>query len=174
MKKKFILCLLVILLIVSILFCYINKSVGFREKLEVDILSIFEGENVDDITMTIYYTNPLSLTRLPWTVDMLIDNCDHKIVVDGSELKRHFDIFGQIDKKIFIPVLNSSNMNARVYYTIESKKNGNLFEVAMWGEGNSMFVNGVEIKENGILYDIIIPFLPEEAAQALENVRTTM
>ena len=57
-----------------------------------------------------------------------------------------------------------------MYYVLESKKNGKLLEVAMWGENDdTIFVNGTEVKENDIFYDVIIPFLPEEEAKELKD-----
>ncbi len=56
-------------------------------------------------------------------------------------------------------------MNARVYYVLESKKNGKLLDVIMWGgagDTTTIFVNGYEVKENEILYNAIIPFLPND------------
>ena len=65
----------------------------------------------------------------------------------------------------------SSDLDLRVYYVLESKKNGKLFDVAMWGDDDSIFVNELEVQGNSTFYDVIIPFLPEDEAEELEDFK---
>lgn len=107
--------------------------------------------------------SPHILTNHPLSVDDLINfNSVKKIVINGSDLEEHIDLFKQISNDDLIPVKKKSYLNARLYYMLESKKNGKLFDVAMWGGGNnSIFINGFEVKENDIFYDVVKPFLPK-------------
>ncbi|WP_290369609.1 hypothetical protein [Pseudoneobacillus rhizosphaerae] len=40
----------------------------------------------------------------------------------------------------------------------------------MWGEDNSIFVNGNEINGNEIFYDIVMPFLPTDVVKEFETI----
>jgi len=51
----------------------------------------------------------------------------------------------------------------------ETKKKGKILDVVMWSCDGGIVVNGVEVKDNNIFYDVIIPFLPEEAVKDLEK-----
>ena len=58
----------------------------------------------------------------------------------------------------------NSTINLRQYTS-----NAVRFPVCMWGKDEkSAFLNGVEINTNEIFYDILIPFLPEDAVEDLE------
>ena len=142
----------------------------FSIKPSFNFSRLIGNENIDDISLSIYYMSPYIFTDIPLSVDDLIsDNTTTKTVISGSDLEEHINLFDQISNYNLIPVKKkSSYLNVRMYYVLESRKNGKLLDVAMWGgngEDNSIFVNGVEVKGNNILYDVIIPFLPEDAAK---------
>lgn len=123
----------------------------------------------NDLTLTIYYINPFILTRYPLSVDNLINfEGVKKIVVSGSSLEEHMDLFGQINKDDLVPVKNKSRLDARFYYIIETVSEGKILDVCMWGNDNSIFVNGLEVKWNDIFYNVVIPFLPEEAVEEFD------
>jgi len=133
-----------------------------------NISKLTETEDFDDISLTIYYLDPLILTSFPLSVDDLINfNSVNKIVVDGSDVEEHIDLFKQISKDDLIPVKKTSRVDARFYYVFESEKEGKLFDVAMSGANNSVFINGIEFEENDIFFTIIIPFLTEDAKKDL-------
>ncbi|AIQ54616.1 hypothetical protein [Paenibacillus sp. FSL R7-0331] len=119
-------------------------------------------EDINDISLTIYYLNPFILTRYPLSAEDLISFTDvQKIVIRGGDLEEPMDLLKQINDDLE-SVKKKSRVNARIYYVFESKKNGKLFDVAMWGRDSSVFVNGVEVKGNDIFYDVIKTFLPED------------
>lgn len=130
-----------------------------------------KNENVENISLTIYYMSPFILTRQPLSVNDLINSSKaQKIVIEGDSLKEHIALFEQIENDDLIPVKDKSYIDARLYYVLESKKNGELLDVSMWGgENNRIFVNGVEIIENDIFYDVVKPFLSKDAIKELEN-----
>lgn len=157
----------VLLFIILILF-----SMLYSKKISLNISALIENEDINDISLTIYYLDLRALLFYPISSveDLIQRTDDEKIVISGSDLKEHVDLFRKMSNEVFIPVWKkSSDLNLRIYYVLESKINGKLFDVAMWGDEGSIFVNGVEVKENKIFYDVIIPFLPEDVAKDLED-----
>ncbi|WP_138756582.1 hypothetical protein [Paenibacillus sinopodophylli] len=158
--------------------CTILSSCGRdnmnSNKPSINFSELIENENIADIILTIYYVNPFILTRQPWSVGNLINSQSvKKIVISGSDLEEHFDLFNQINNDVLIPVKKESpNLDVRLYYVLDSKKNGKLFDVAMWGggrEGNTIFFNGYEVIGHGIFYDVVMSFLPEDAVKEFEK-----
>lgn len=83
-------------------------------------------------------------------------------------------MFRKVSNEVLVSVKKkSSDLDLRLYYVLESKKNGKLFDVAMWGDGNSIIVNGIEVEGNDIFYDVIMPFLPEDVAKDLKDFYNT-
>lgn len=156
---------LFLLFIIPVLF-----TILYPQKILFNIPAMIENEDINDISLTIYYLDLHALLFYPVSsVEDLIQRSDEKVVISGSDLEEHVDLFRKMSNEGFIPVWKkSSDLDLRVYYVLESKKNGKLFDVAMWGDGGSIFVNGIEVKENKIFYDVIIPFLPEDVARDLE------
>lgn len=165
-KKHIRLGILFLLLIIPVLFSVLHPG-----RMSLNISDRIENENIDDIRLTIYYLDLHALRFMPVpSVEDLIQRKDEKIIVNGSELKQYIDLFRKIDDEALIPVWKrSSDLDLRVYYVLESKKNGKLFDVAMWGDVDSIFVNGTEVKGNKVFYDVIMPFLSEKAAKDLED-----
>ncbi|GBG09317.1 hypothetical protein PAT3040_03961 [Paenibacillus agaridevorans] len=135
-----------------------NSEKGFN-----NLSKLIEQKNFDDLSLTIYFISPSILTRAPLSVDDLINFDDVKnIVISGSDLEEHMDLFEQITKVDLIPVKIKSRVNARLYYFFEIEKKDKILDVAMWGKDSSVFINGLEVKGNSIFYDIVMPFLPTD------------
>lgn len=169
-KKHIVVGFLVFLLFVSTILTSCERDNMYSKKPSLNFSELIGNENIEDISLTIYYMSPYILTGIPLSVDNLINSSStKKIVINGSDLEEHIDLFKQISNDDLIPVKKkSSYLDVRLYYVIESKKSGKLFDVAMWGgdgDDNSIFVNGFEVKGNDIFYDVIIPFLPKDAAK---------
>jgi hypothetical protein len=131
---------------------------------------LIESGNLSDFSLTIYYMSPFTSTRYPLSAEDLISRREeNKIVINGSRLEEHIDLLNQINNTVLIPVEHKSRIDARLYYVFETKKDGKLFSVSMWGEDNSIFVNGIEVKGNDIFYDIVMPFLPTDAVKEFET-----
>ena len=155
---------------------------------------IVEQGDLSDLSLTIYHTNPHTLGPFaPWSVDSFrSSHHEQKIVVSGSELEEYIDLFKQISSDDLVPISpfnkislytdlfkdvigaglfevlyymrNSILIDVRMYYVFECKENGKLFDVVIWGyEG--IIVNGFEVEDRRVFYEIIIPFLPEDAAE---------
>ena len=131
--------------------------------------------NIDNLKLRIYYVNPNLLTMIPVSVERLInsegDDRVQKFVIDGNSLEEHIELLKQVGNITLIPVKNKSYINARIYYVFETNKGNKIFDVTMWGEYHSIFVNGFEVEENDIFYDLIIPFLPEDEANTMEGFK---
>jgi hypothetical protein len=161
-----------ILLLLAVTILSSCKEINMHSKNPTfDSFELFKNENLDDVSLTIYYGNPFILTRFPLSVDNLMkSSIAKKMVINGRQLEEHLDLFKQINNEEFIPVKKKSYLDARLYYVLESKKNGKLFDVAMWGgDNNSIFANGFEVKGNDIFYDVVKPFLPEDAVREFDN-----
>jgi hypothetical protein len=131
---------------------------------------LIEEENFDDLSLTIYYMSPFAATRYPWSAEDLINRREeNKIVINGSRLEEHIDLLNQINNNVLTPVEHKFRISAWLHYVFETKKDGKLFSVSMWGEDNSIFVNGIEIKGNEIFYDIVMPFLPTDVVKEFET-----
>lgn len=141
----------------------------------LNLSEMIENENINDLSLTIYYLSPYTYMLYPVSnVEDLSHRCEEKIVINGSDLEKHIDLFKQIGNDDLKPVIwKSSDLDLRLYYVLESKKNGKLFDVAMWGDGNSIIVNGIEVEGNDIFYDVIMPFLPEDVAKDLKDFYNT-
>jgi hypothetical protein len=131
-----------------------------------------EQGNLDNLRLRIYYMNPNILTFMPVSVEDLInsegDDRIQKFVIDGNSLEEHIGLLKQVENITLIPVKDKSDIDARIYYVFETNKGNKIFDVAMWGDNNSIYVNGIEAKKNDIILDVIVPFLPEETSEAMK------
>ncbi len=170
-KKQITFGFIILLLLAVTFICGCTEVNMFSKKPLLDFSELIENENINNISLTIYYISPYILTDIPLSVDDLINsNSVKKIVINGNDLEEHIDLFKHISNDVLLPVKKKSYLDARLYYVLESKENGKLFDVTMWGgDNNSIFVNGFEVKENYIFYDLVKPFLPEDAAKELDN-----
>jgi hypothetical protein len=133
-----------------------------------------ERGNLDNLRLIIYYMDPNFLTMIPMSVEDLVNaegDWVQKVVIDGSSLEEHIGLLKQVGNITLIPVKDKSYINARIYYVFKTRFNRNIFDVVMWGENQSIFVNGFEVEANGIFYDLIIPFLPEVEANMMEGFK---
>jgi len=133
-----------------------------------------KNEKIENVTLTIYYTQPGLLTDIPLNIENLLRlKSTNKVTVRGTELGEHINFFNKINEETLMCVRKKSKcLDARLYYVFENMEKQKLYEVAMWGVGgekNSMFVNGVEVKEASILYEVIMPFLPQDIKEHLQG-----
>ena len=134
------------------------------------LAKLTEKKNFDDLSLTVYYIDPHILTTFPLSVEGLISfSSVKKIVINGNEVGEHIDLFKKIRKNEIIPVKKTSRIDARFYYIFESVKDGKLLDVAMWGDDNSVFVNGLEIEGTDSFIDVVFPFLSEDAKNDLDK-----
>ena len=124
---------------------------------------------INDISLTIYYLNPVIFTLFPLSVEDLINWHEYQRAITGSELGEYADLFKQVNSVTLVPFWEKSTyLDARIYYVFKTDEEGVIFDVAMWGSDGGILVNGIEVRDDIIFYDIIIPFLPEDAAERLK------
>jgi len=162
---------IIILIVIAVLGSCEDNNMRPQKALSQFSKMVEQGK-IGDLSLTIYYIGPYTLTPYPYSIDDII--CltfdDEIVVVIGSSLEEHIDVFRKLNNDAIVQVEQASYLDARIYYVF-SKGTRKIFDVAMWGIDNSIFVNGVEIKENDIFYDIIIPFLPKDAIEELQEYR---
>ena len=122
--------------------------------------------------LTIYYIDPNAMAAAPVNErEMVLGVCDLKIEIDelylGHPKFSYKRVFEKISDIKIEPVKTETYVNARICYILESEKDGVLLRVTLCRD--NMFVNGVEIEENEVFYDVIKPFLPEIALKRLEE-----
>lgn len=164
--KKIILLLVSFLLVMSWAGCA-NTSIQLQNALE-NYSKIVTGDIPQDLKLTIYYMDPQILTRIPLSAEDLINaSFTQKIVIEHEELLKHLNLFQQLNAPILQPVKEKSAINARLYYVLESTASGKLLEVTVSQIYGTVFVNGIEVEDNPIFYELIAPFLTEEAHDIL-------
>ena len=127
----------------------------------LDFQAVIKKENIENLTLTIYYEMPISLTPIPRSVDnLLLQSDDSKVVIRGNKLEEHLNSFERFNNKVLKPKMKeSAYIHAYMYYILESKERGKIFDVVMSGSGGGVFVNGVEFEENDVFFDVVMPFL---------------
>lgn len=169
-------CKLISLLILAVLMVVTVSSCGTNSESEKwirDYRSIVESKDLGDIRLTIYCVEPDILTRTPWTAEDLMHADDViKTVVSGSELQKHLELLDQINDDVWKPVKNGSAVNARIYYVFEKADGSKIMDVAMWGNDNNIFVNGMEVEENDAFYNVISPFLSGEYMDRVRSYKS--
>ena len=158
---------------------------------------IVEQGDLSNLSLTIYYASPSLFVNPRWSIDFFRMSAGEKIAISGSELEEHIDLFKQISSDDLVPILpfdriplyidefkcvsgdhgllaavhamwDLSSIHVRMYYVFECKESGKLFDVIMWGYGG-IIVNGFVVENRRIFYEIIMPFLPEDAAEEWER-----
>ena len=163
-KKTYI---LIVLLSIIVILSGCGGNARPAERAVENLLSQIERGNINDISLTIYYSNPISFTPVRSNVrDLVNRDYEYRLVIDGVHLEEYIDVIKRLGDIELIPIERRSSINARIYYVFE-RNNRRILDVGMWGEGGSVFVNGVEVERKDIFIDIIIPFLSEEKASLL-------
>jgi len=124
-----------------------------------------------------------TLTRAPVTLERLVggwyDNSgqlingwyDYRITVTGESLEKHRDLLTQLTNAKLAPAESESFADARLHYVFEHEKYGELFSFLAFGDGyrDTIVVNGVEVEHNSVFFEIVLPFLPEDAIETIKQ-----
>lgn len=134
---------------------------------------MLEGDLPENLRLTIYYMSTAILTYVPLSAEDLI-RCSNtsKIVIEADELATNLGLLKKVDASILQPVQEESYINARLYYVFEVGDSEKLLEVTVTPTHldkiyGHVVVNGIEVEDNPIFYELIIPFLTEDAHNAL-------
>ena len=135
-----------------------------------DIESLLLEIDGGNLNLTIYYLDPSTLTLLHVSVDDLVcGGYDYKFYIDDTILDEHIELFEQLRSAYLEPVKQKSRIDARIYYKFEDNKSRKIFDVAMWGDNDSIYINGVEFQWDIVFYEIIKPFLTEEIMEFMDK-----
>ncbi len=140
---------------------------------EEPITSEWLEENLEHVTLEIYYMSPRMSTRAPVSVNDLKRWSDVHVTVDLETLSQHKDLLAQmLDTPIAALDGKDGGLDTRIYYALCDDTGKVLFDVAMWwwsGENEELLVNGTPCKEEDVFYDVALAFLPPDAASDLED-----
>ena len=144
----------------------------------LDISKVIHDETTEELTLTIYYLGPFSLTRFPVSKELLLESFhDYKIVIEGDALKNHIDLLRRMSETELIAIEYNENdiyLEARMHLIFEISGSSRTFEVTMWGiseEGHYMgiLVNEKWVESKQVFYDILLQFLPEHLADEIRS-----
>lgn len=167
-------CLALCLLLTTILTGCSSPSTHLQKSMK-DYTKMLEGDLPEDLRLTIYYMSTAILTRYPYGIDDLVKfagSHSQTIVVEAEELAAHKELLKKLDASKLQPVQEESYINARLYYVFEVGDSEKLLEVVVTPEfldkiNGYVVVNGIEVEDNEIFYELIIPFLTEDAHNKL-------
>ena len=156
----------VIVTIVLLTGCFSN-SAKLRWEL-YDYEEMMQGDIPKDLRLTIYYMSPKILTRFPLNTDQMVSFRETKsIVVSSEKLALYLPVLKNLKHSVLQPVEEETYLNARLYYVFETGNSNKILEIAISYIHSNVFVNGIEVKDNPIFYEIIDPFLTEDAHSTL-------
>ena len=129
-----------------------------------DYEKVLKTDGLDGLRLSVYYIDPSILTRSPLTEEQLLSfESVQKFEVDNAQLLQH------INAEELTPVSNPSALNARLCCIFESDYAGQVLQLTLGGEANSIFVNGVEAENCELLHDLLAAFAPEEVLHVLNG-----
>jgi len=176
-KNGIILKLFALLLIPITLFSGCDKMKTQLQQTFDTYSSMLEEGRVDELKLKIYYISEEVFFCAPLSVDKLIHSSyTQMIVVEGEELKSHIDLLKDLKAEALTPVREESYLDARLCYIFETMDGEKVLEVASYGspKGNKnlkgkhdVFVNGIPVEHNDILYEVIKPFCSDDIWQKI-------
>lgn len=139
-----------------------------RKPLQIEFEKLIREE---DLSLTIYYMSPFVLLRHPLSDTQLMNGAyEHKIMIPSNKLKEHIDLLNQINNKTLRPVVFKSYQDTRLIYVFETKKDGKILSVSIQAGYSYMYVNGCKVKVNKLFYEIVMPFLPDDAVEQIRRL----
>ena len=178
MRKTVTLCLVVSLLAMTMFGCANSTPMPNDQPEEISLQDalmnysrIVEGDMPEDIRLTIYYIPPDTLTRIPVTPEQLKTFTFPSvtvITVGAEELKPYWENMKKVNASNLHVVEEKTYVNARLYYVLEIGESLQLLDVVVNSTiHGGVFVNGVEVENHPVIYEIISPFLSEHDRDVL-------
>ena len=135
-----------------------------------DYEKVLKTDGLDGLRLSVYYIDPSILTRSTLTEEQLLSfESVQKFEVDNAQLLQHIELLKTINAEELTPVSNPSALNARLCCVFESDYAGQVLQLTLGGEANSIFVNGVEAENCELLHDLLAAFAPEEVLHVLNG-----
>lgn len=169
MKRIALIVMLLVLLLISV-FVWMHAEPKLENTLD-EYQEVMEEGIPDDLKLTIYYVDPTMLTRIPIRTLEDLKGYSPKITqVDAVELATHRELFASLNAACLKPVEEGANTDSqiigflRLVYVLERGNGEILLEVTAADliYDGSVLLNGFEVENNPIFYDLIDPFLTEE------------
>ncbi|MCL2050017.1 MAG: hypothetical protein FWG87_14955 [Defluviitaleaceae bacterium] len=150
------------------------------------ISRVIEVEDLDSLTLSVYYISPFTLTHSRNSAEDLISHriwcsddyfCkDHRLIVrddqivaQGDRLEESINALRKIDISALKTVIRiKTRPDVRLCYVFETGEGERLLTVAYDTFGEKVFVNGIRVKDGNIFSDVIRPLLSEEEAEILD------
>ncbi|HHV05852.1 MAG TPA: hypothetical protein GXX60_04940 [Anaerolineaceae bacterium] len=170
-KTRKIISLIIVLLVAITSLCGCGKPDSVKHKLVRDLRALAKIDNFDDLYVSIYWIESYVLNRYPWSKNDLLERADNVIILQGDEIKGKLEWFKDISEKDIELLEEDQKPDTRFYVLIESVEKGKLFELLMFGDSFSYFVNGYLIQWNDKIINALIPLLDEKAFSDLELYR---
>lgn len=125
----------------------------------------------DNLSLTIYYMNPFVLLRHPLTEAQLMNGAyEQKVTIPSSKLKEQIELLNQINNATLRPVVFKSYEDIRLAYVFETKKGDKVLSVSMQAGYGYMHVNRREVKVKKLFYEVVMPFLPDDAVKEIQRL----
>ena len=135
-----------------------------------------ESENLYRYRLTIYYFSPPTFSfGSPSGIEGLRQS-DYttRVTVAGGWLQllwRDSDFINRLNADSLVPVQSETEQSHfQLYYILETTRGRKIFDVAMFGNNRSIFVNGLEFEWNDVFYDIIRWHLPMEEVYRMDRL----
>ena len=165
--------IVVIVALFAVILATVFALLHSEEKLENtldDYQEVMEEGIPDDLKLTIYYADPQMNTWMPIRTVEELASFSSVIEVGAEKLAAHRELFASLNAAHLKPVDEDSNNDSqiigflRLVYILERGNSEVLLEVMtadlLYDE--SILVNGFEVENNSIFYELIDPFLTEE------------
>ena len=160
MIKKIAILVLIVSILLSLAGCGLKNELYNQTRTFYEIVN---GTIPQDLRLTIYYLNGLIDTVVPLSIEMLKSAHNVQVIsVDYENLVKHADYLKKFDPSSLKPIYRNDYVDARLYYVFELGDSGPILEY-VHSCSKTDFLNGIPIKFDHELIDLISPFLPEDS-----------
>lgn len=170
-KGEKIIYLFAVSIILYILLSGCSGTDSRKRELLIELNSLADIKDFDDITVSIHWINPRITLRAPLSREAIVTRGDNEIQLKGNELEGKLDWFNKIKSKDIVVIDEEMWVNARFYVVINSNEDGNLLDLVMFGGWDYFIINDVVIERNDAIVDALIPLLDEKSYITLEEYR---
>lgn len=174
-----------LLLLGFILFLLVGCN--HQECMIQELQNTLSENSQDEYRITVYFLSPYFDSRAPipledllngtFSKENLVDPYSDIIDIDddykgpltifhlsGSETDESIRIIREkLRPEIIEPMEKSGKINARVYYILENPSGETLLDLLVYAAPDTIYMNGIEVKNNSVFYQIIYSCLGEQA-----------
>lgn len=140
MKRNICILLIITMLLTLFTGCESRKDES-RDPLH-EFLSALAEDDLQGMTLTVYYMDSDLLTYAPMQVEWLIDYCEksadnedspyHKIVVDSSSLQEHKNLLLQLDPQELLTRKDSIYTDARICFQFKKEETEQMWHLVYY------------------------------------------